>query len=54
MNYLVSGAKLGFALRKILSDELQEKCLKQDWCEIEIKSGLKGRRGVHKIHKKNA
>ena len=45
-NYLVSGAKFGFPLRKILSDELKEKCLKQDWCAIEIKSGLKEGRGV--------
>ena len=45
-NYLVSGEKFGFQLRKILSDELKEKCLKQDWCAIEIKSGLKEGRGV--------
>ena len=45
-NYLVSGEKFGFSLRKILSDELKEKCLKQDWCAIEIKSGLKEGRGV--------
>ena len=44
-NYLVSGEKFGFPLRKILSDELKEKCLKQDWCAIEIKSGLKEGRG---------
>ena len=37
VNYLVSGEKFGFPLRKILSDELKEKCLKQDWCAIEIK-----------------
>ena len=46
VNYLVSGAKLGFPLRKILSDELKEKCVKQDWCAIEIKSELKEGRGV--------
>ena len=46
VNYLVSGEKFGFPLRKILSDELKEKCLKQDWCAIEIKSGLKEERGV--------
>ena len=45
-NQLVSGEKFGFPLRKILSDELKEKCLKQDWCAIEIKSGLKEGRGV--------
>ena len=45
-NYLVSGEKFGFPLRKILTDELKEKCLKQDWCAIEIKSGLKEGRGV--------
>ena len=45
-NYLVSGEKFGLLLRKILSDELKEKCLKQDWCAIEIKSGLKEGRGV--------
>ena len=54
-NYFVSRAKFGFPLRKILSDELQEKCLKQDWCAIEIKSGLKKGRGVFakKFIKKN-
>ena len=45
-NYLVSGEKFGFPMRKILSDELKEKWLKQDWCAIEIKSGLKEGRGV--------
>ena len=45
-NYLVSRAQFGFPLRKILSDELWEKCLKQDWCGIEIKSGLKEGKGV--------
>ena len=45
-NYLVPGEKFGFPLRKILSDELKEECLKQDWCGIEIKSGLKEGRGV--------
>ena len=44
--YLVSGQKFGFPLRKILSVELKEKCVKQDWCAIEIKSGLKEGRGV--------
>ena len=44
--YLVSGQKFGFPLRKLLSDELNEKCVKQDWCAIEIKSGLKEGRGV--------
>ena len=44
--YLVSGQKFGFPLRKLLSDELKEKCVKQDWCAIEIKSGLKEGRGV--------
>ena len=55
-NYLVSGAKFGFPLRKILSDELKEKCLKQDWCAIEIKSGLKEETGVlaNKFINKNA
>ena len=54
VNYLVSGAKFGFLLRKILSDELREKCLKQDWCAIDIKLGLKeGRVGFCKeIYKK--
>ena len=35
---------------------LKEKCLKQDWCAIEIKSGLKEGRGVFakKFIKKNA
>lgn len=46
MNYLVSGAKFGFPLRKTLPDELREKCLKQDWCGIEIKAGLKEGKGV--------
>ena len=46
VNYLVSGEKFGFPLRKICSDELWEKCLKQDWCAIEIKSGLKEGKGV--------
>ena len=46
VNYLVSGAKFGFSLRKILSDELKDKCVKQDWCAIEIKSGLKEGRVV--------
>ena len=56
VNYLVSGEKFGFPLRKILSDELKEKCLKQDWCAIKIKSGLKEGRGVFakKFMKKNA
>ena len=55
MNYLVYGEKFRFPLRKILSDELKEKCLKQDWCAIEIKSGLKEGRGVFakKCIKKN-
>ena len=54
-NYLVSGAKFIFPLRKIFSDELREKCLKQDWCTIEIKSGLKEGRGIFakKFKKKN-
>ena len=53
--YLVSGQKFGFPLRKLLSDELKEKCVKQDWCAIEIKSGLKEGRGVFakKCIKKN-
>ena len=55
-NYLVPGAKFGVPLRKILSDELREKCLKQNWCAIEIKSGLKEGKGVFakKFIKKNA
>lgn len=55
MNFLISGAKFGFPLKKILPDELQEKCLKQDWCGIEIRSGLKEGRGVFakKAIKKN-
>ena len=55
-NYLVSAAKFGFPLKKILPDALREKCLSQDWCGIEIKSGLKEGRGVFakKFIKKNA
>ena len=55
-NYLASRGKFGFPLKKILPDELREKCLKQDWCGIEIKSGLKEGRGVFakKFIKKNS
>ena len=39
--YLQSAAKFGFPLRKILPEQLREKCLNQEWSSIEIKSGLK-------------
>ena len=53
-NHLVSAAKFGFPLKKILPDALREKCLSQDWCGIEIKSGLKEGRGSFRkqIHQK--
>ena len=55
MTYLQSAAKFGFPLRKILPDQLREKCLNQEWSSIEIKSGLKEGRGVfaNKCIKKN-
>ena len=46
MTYLQSAAKFGFPLRKILPDQLWEKCLNQEWSSIEIKSGLKEGQGV--------
>ena len=53
--YLQSAAKFGFPLRKILPEQLREKCLNQEWSSIEIKSGLKEGRGVfaNKCIKKN-
>lgn len=55
MNDLVSARKFGFPLKKILPDELSDKCKKQEWCSIEIKSGLKEGQGVFakKFIKKN-
>ena len=46
MNDLVSARKFGFPLKKIIPDELSDKCQKQEWCSIEIKSGLKEGQGV--------
>ncbi len=46
MDYPLSGEKFGFPLLKALPDTLQENCVKQDWCDIEVKSGLKEGKGV--------
>ena len=40
-NYLESGCKFRFPLRKVIPDSLCEKCVNQMWCGIKIKSGLK-------------
>ena len=51
----MSGVKFGFPLKKVLPDKLREKCINQDWCGLEIKSGLKEGRGVFakKLIRKN-
>ena len=46
MKYLESGSNFGFPLRKIIPDELREKCVNQEWYGLEIKSGLKEGQGI--------
>ena len=46
MNYLKSGEQFGFPLLRVLPDKLVENCVKQDWGDIVVKSGLKEGKGV--------
>ena len=46
VNYLLSGKKFGFPLRKVLPDSLHQKCREQSWQGQYIKSGIKEGKGV--------
>ena len=46
MVYLLSGAKFGFAQRKVLPENLMRKCGNQDWSGLQIRSGLMEGNGV--------
>ena len=46
MVYLLSGAKFGFPLRKVLPENLMRKCRNQDWSGLQIGSGLMEGNGV--------
>ena len=46
MDYLISGEKFGFPLRKVLPDGLRLKCTEQHWRGLKIKTGIKEGKGV--------
>ena len=46
MVYLLSRAKFGFPLRKMLPDNLMKKCRNQDWSGLQIRSGLMEWNGI--------
>ena len=46
MVYLLSGAKFGFPLRKVLPKNLMRKCRDRDWSGLQIRSGLIERNGI--------
>ena len=46
MVYLLSGAKFGFPLRKVLPENLMRKCGNQDWSGLQIRSRLMEGNGI--------
>ena len=57
MVYLLSGARFGFPLRKVLPKNLMRKCRNQDWSDLQIRSGLMEGNGIfaqeHFVKKKH-